>query len=271
MHEQKRRVVAAFDLASNTYDAPALRFFDAHARSLVREARIHEGARVLDVATGTGKVATEAARAVGPQGSVLGVDLSEGMLARARPKAGALPVEFRQMDAESLELDDATFDFVLCGFGIFFLPDMVRGLGEMRRVLRPGGRLVFSTWTKQTFEPLGERTLACLERYDIPRPPPPAEPWMECKEPAHLLTALERGGFQNGQVIPQRAGYFIQPEEWWTFMWGTSMRRRLSLLSPEGLERFKTEILDVMRNLQEERGIWLEASALIGTGLRAHA
>jgi ubiquinone/menaquinone biosynthesis C-methylase UbiE len=66
MEEPKRRVVAAFDLASTTYDEPTLRFFDMHAPAHVRKAQIHEGARVLDVATGTGKVALEAARVVGP-------------------------------------------------------------------------------------------------------------------------------------------------------------------------------------------------------------
>jgi ubiquinone/menaquinone biosynthesis C-methylase UbiE len=117
MEEPKRRVVAAFDLASTTYDEPTLRFFDVHAPALVRKAQIHEGARVLDVATGTGKVALEAARLVGPNGRVIGIDLSGGMLAQACRKTGRLPEEFRRMDAETLEFEDAAFDSVLCGFG----------------------------------------------------------------------------------------------------------------------------------------------------------
>ena len=173
MEEQKRRVVAAFDLASDTYDEPALRCFDLHALALVREAKLHEGARVLDVATGTGKVACTAARAVGAKGRIIGIDLSEGMLAQARRKAEGLPVEFRLMDAERLEFEDATFDVVLCGFAVWFLPDILRGMREMRRVLQPGGRLAFSTWAKRSHEPMMEMMHARLVRYGIPRVPPP--------------------------------------------------------------------------------------------------
>ncbi len=270
MEEQKRRVVAAFNLASDTYDEPALRCFDLHALALAREAQVHEGARVLDVATGTGKVAFAVARVVGTNGRVIGVDLSEGMLAQARRKAGDLPVEFRLMDAERLEFEDATFDVVLCGFAIWFLPDILRGIREMRRVLRPGGRLAFSTWAKQSHEPMMEMMLARLESYGIPRVPPPPEPWMKFSEPEHLLTILEKVGFRDRQVASQPAGYFIRPEDWWTFLWGASPRGRLSRLPPESLERFKKEILEDVRSLQDERGIWFDVSALIGVGLREH-
>lgn len=268
MEEQKRRIMTAFDLASTTYDEPALRCFDVHAPVLVRNAQIHEGARVLDVATGTGKVALEAARLVGLKGWVIGIDLSEGMLAQARRKTGALPVEFRQMDAENLEFEDATFDVVLCGFCVWFLPDIVRGVREMHRVLRPGGRLAFSTWTKQSFEPMQEMTLARFERYGVPRSAP-SEPWMECREPGHLLTLLEKGEFQEGRVVLELAGYFIEPEDFWTFIWGSAVRRRLIQLPPEALDRFRKETLGEVRSLQGEHGIWFDTSALIGIGLRA--
>lgn len=271
MEEQKRRVVAAFDLASDTYDAPALRCLDLHARTLVQQAQVAAGARVLDVATGTGKVAFEAARAVGPQGRVTGVDISEGMLAQARRKAGAAPVEFRQMDAENLEFVDATFDVVLCGFGIFFLPNMVRGVHEMRRVLRPGGRVVLSTWTMQAFEPMAEMMRNRTKRYGLPVPPAPPEPWMELTEPGHMQTLLAAGGFRDAQVVVEPAGYFIEPEDWWTFMWGTASRGRLRQLAPDALAHFREESLEEVRRLRSDRGIWLEASAVIGVGVRERA
>jgi len=270
MEEQKRRVVAAFDLASDTYDEPALKCFDLHALALVREAEVHEGAQVLDVATGTGRVAFAAARAVGPKGRIVGIDLSEGMLARARRRARGLPVEFRLMDAEKLEFEDATFDVVLCGFAVWFLPDILRGMREMRRVVRPGGRLAFSTWAKPSHEPMMEMMQARLERYGIPRAPPPPEPWKECSEPEHLLTLLEKTGFRDRQVVPQPAGYFIEPEDWWTYLWGASTRGRLSRLSPDSLERFRNEILEEVKSLKGEHGIWFDVSALIGIGLRKH-
>ncbi len=268
MDEQKRRWVAAFDLAADTYDQASLRFLDLNAAALVREAQIPEGARVLDVATGTGKVALAAARVVGARGRVVGIDLSTGMLERARQKAGALPVEFQEMDGERLQFDDSTFDVVLCGFGVFFLPDMMRGMREMHRVLRPGGRVAFSTWTKEAFQPMSEMSRARLERYGIPPAPAPPELWMALKEPEHLLVLLEKGGFREGRVVREPTGYAIEPEDRWTILWGSPSRAALSRLSPEALERFRIETLEEITHLRTEAGIWLDASALIGVGVR---
>lgn len=270
MNEQKQKVAATFDLACDTYDAGALRCFDMHAATLVREAQVPAGASVLDVATGTGKVALVAARAVGPHGRVVGVDLSAGMLAQACRKTGALPVEFRRMDAEALEFDNETFDVVLCGFGVFFPPDMVRAVQEMRRVLRPGGRIAFSTWAKGAFEPMNEIDLGLMERYGIPRPPARPEGWMELKEPQQLLILLEKGDLQEGRVVQESAGYFIEPEDWWTFRWGTSARARLSALPPESVERLRRDILREIGALRTNRGIWLNTSVLMGIGVRGH-
>jgi ubiquinone/menaquinone biosynthesis C-methylase UbiE len=268
VEEQKRRVITAFNLCSDTYDEPALRCFDLHAQTLVSEARIHEGAQVLDVATGTGKVALAAAHAVGPAGHVMGIDISEGMLEQARRKSGSIPVEFRLMDAESLEFDDATFDFVLCGFAVWFFPDIIRGVREMNRVLRPNGRLAFSTWAKLSHEPMMEMMQDRLVRYGVPRVPPPPEPWVECSEPEHLLTVLEKAGFRNKRVLAKRTGYYITPDDWWTFLWGSAPRRRLSQLSPEPLARFRQEVLADVGRLHEGRGVWFDVSALIGIGVR---
>lgn len=267
MDEQKRRVAAAFDRAAENYDAPLRRCFDLHAAALVRASQISAGARVLDVATGTGKVALEAARAVGPRGHVIGVDLSEGMLAQARRKAGDLPVEFRRMDAEALECEDGFFDLVLCGFGVFFPPDIVRAAREMRRVLRPGGRVAFSVWARDAFEPLEGLFLARIDRYGVPRLRASRSGWMELCEPAHVLTLLEQGGFGDGRVVREPAGYFIEPEEWWEFRWPTA-QSMLSRLSPESFERFKQETLEEAAAFRTDRGLWLDATALIGVGVR---
>ncbi len=267
MDDEKRRIAAAFDLAAVDYDAPLRRGFDLHAGALVREVRIPPGARVLDVATGTGKVALLAAQVVGPSGHVVGVDLSEGMLAQARRKAGDLPVEFRQMDSEALQFNDASFDVVLCGFGVFFPPDIVRGLREMHRVLRPGGRVAFSTWARGSFEPMSGMFLARQDRYGVPRLRSPRTGWMELSDPEHLLVLLEQGGFRHGRAVREPAGYFIEPEEWWAYRWPLS-RAGLSRLSPESLERFKRETLEEAAALRTENGLWLDASALIGLGVR---
>ncbi len=171
------------------------------------------------------------------------------------------------MDAETLDFADSTFDIVLCAFGIFFLPDMVRGVREMYRVLKPGGCVALSAWPNQSFQPMENLTRVHFERYDVVRVDPP-EPWMECKRPEHLLTLLERGNFRERDVTLEPAGYFINPDEWWTLMEGSGWRRGLTLLPPGDLERFKEDILEEARRLGNEHGVWLDASALIGIGKR---
>jgi demethylmenaquinone methyltransferase/2-methoxy-6-polyprenyl-1,4-benzoquinol methylase len=124
-------------------------------------AHVGPGSRVLDVATGTGDLALELARRVVPGGEVVGSDFSEGMLARAREKAGAadvvaLDAELRFEWGDGLELPyaDDRFDAATNGFGLRNFPDLARGLAEMVRVVRPGGRVVVLEMTTPTRPPL---------------------------------------------------------------------------------------------------------------------
>lgn len=107
------------------------------------------GERVLDVACGTGVVSVAAARAVGRSGEVLGIDLSQRMVDAAHRHAGELGLThatFTRMDAERLDLPDGQVDLVLCALGLMYLPDPGAALREMRRVLRPGGRVALAVW-----------------------------------------------------------------------------------------------------------------------------
>ena len=108
------------------------------------------GAHVLDVATGTGLIAVEAARRVGTRGSVLATDFLpawEPYVREAASAAGVNNVTFAAMPAEALDLPDASFDVAYCQFGLMFVPEPIRALREMRRVLRPGGRIGIAVWS----------------------------------------------------------------------------------------------------------------------------
>ncbi|HET7686975.1 MAG TPA: ubiquinone/menaquinone biosynthesis methyltransferase [Candidatus Limnocylindria bacterium] len=109
-------------------------------RAAVRAARLRPGMAVLDVACGTGRLAEAASARVGSEGRVVGVDISEGMLSRARARGAA--VDFRLADALALPFPAASFDAALIGFGLRNVPDYAAALSEMRRVVRPGGRVV---------------------------------------------------------------------------------------------------------------------------------
>jgi demethylmenaquinone methyltransferase / 2-methoxy-6-polyprenyl-1,4-benzoquinol methylase len=109
-------------------------------------ALVRPGSRVLDVATGTGDLAIELGRRAAPGGEVVGSDFAEGMLDRARSKvasrAMAVTPRFEWADAMALPYDDDSFDAATVGFGARNFDDLGRGLAEMARVVRPGGRVV---------------------------------------------------------------------------------------------------------------------------------
>lgn len=122
--------------------------------ALLRTAGLRPGERVLDVACGTGLVTRLAAEAVGPTGSVTGVDVSPDMIAVARTVElpAGVTVDWHVGDATSLDFEDGAFDVVLCQMGLMFMEDRPAAVSEMRRVLAPGGRLVVNT--PGTIQPL---------------------------------------------------------------------------------------------------------------------
>jgi ubiquinone/menaquinone biosynthesis C-methylase UbiE len=107
------------------------------------------GDRVLDVACGTGLVSLRMAATVGAAGEVVGVDISDRMVEAAGRIAAALGIgnaRFVRSGAEQLPLADASFDVAVCGLGLMYVPEPVDALGEMRRLLRPGGSVVAAVW-----------------------------------------------------------------------------------------------------------------------------
>lgn len=154
--------------------APTAMFTTPVAAELVRFSGVHAGERVLDVGTGTGVVAITAAR-LGAR--VEALDLTPELLAQARENAQIARCEdivWTEGDAEQLPYADGSFDLVLSQFGHMFAPRPERVVGELRRVLKPGGRVAFATWPPEHF--VG-RMFAFVGKYSPPLPegaaPPP--------------------------------------------------------------------------------------------------
>jgi ubiquinone/menaquinone biosynthesis C-methylase UbiE len=139
---------------------PAL--FAEWAPRMAKAAGIVPGQRVLDVACGTGVVARECAGRVGENGSVAGLDINDGMLAMARSKAPG--IDWRQGRAESLPFDDGYFDAVVSQFGLMFFADRAKAVAEMRRVLKPGGRVAVAVFDRIGNSPGYADMVALLER-----------------------------------------------------------------------------------------------------------
>ncbi|MCA9928072.1 MAG: methyltransferase domain-containing protein [Anaerolineales bacterium] len=142
-HEQGQVAASAAEIY-DTFFVPAL--FAEWPAHVLRAAHVHAGDMVLDVACGTGVLARAAAEVVVVDGAVTGVDINEGMLALAQQKAPQ--IRWRHGAAEALSFADEKFDCVVSQFGLMFFQDPVAALVEMRRVLRPNGRLAIAVWDR---------------------------------------------------------------------------------------------------------------------------
>jgi len=184
---------------------PVVRTWVGHATGLMLDlTQVDAGGRVLDVAAGDGDLSLLAAERVGPTGFVLATDIAPKLVALAGKAARARCLEnfdARVMDAENLTVDDGTFDVVTCRLGLFFVPDLPRALSEMRRALKPGGRvgaIVFSTPNKNPFLSV---PISIIRRHAQLDPPLPGQPGpFSLGAPGALASALERAGFSEVQT-----------------------------------------------------------------------
>jgi SAM-dependent methyltransferase len=178
------------------------------------------GQVVLELAAGPGDTGLAAASRVAPTGRLICSDWAEAMLDVARERArelGVDNVEFRALNAESLDLDTAGVDAVLCRWGYMLLADPAAGLRETRRVLRPGGRVSLAAWDSPERNPWA--ALAAQEtrrRLDLP-PPAPDEPGMFAFSPAgRIETLLAEAGFTEAQVDAiDLVMAYRSFEDWW--------------------------------------------------------
>jgi len=182
------------------------------AARLVAETGVRPGTSVLDVATGTGHVAIEAARMFC---DVTGIDYVESLVevARRRAAAEALPVTFEVADAEELPFADASFDVVLSAIGVMFTADHDRAAAELVRVCRPGGRIGVASWTAEGF--IG-RLLKAVTAH-VPPPPValPATRWGNEDVVRELLGSEVTDVASSTHVVTQR---FVSAEAFADFM-----------------------------------------------------
>lgn len=149
---QRRVQRYGWDKASAHYEKYWARQIEPSQALILQLAALRPGERVIDIAAGTGLATWPAAEAVGSSGAVLSTDISDRMVERVAAEAdrrGLSQVSSVRMGAEELNLDDDAFDAALNALGLMYVPEPIRALREMHRVLRPGGRAVAAVWGRR--------------------------------------------------------------------------------------------------------------------------
>lgn len=250
LDDAKTKAATTYNAASDYFDHPANTFWGRYGRRTVERLQLAPGARVLDVCCGSGASAIPAAEMVGPNGSVVGVDLAENLLELARAKAkqrGLSNIEFRSGDMTNLAFDDGSFDAVVCVFGIFFVPDMQAALTELKRVLRTGGKLAITTWGPRFFEPATSAfwTSVRTVRPDLYKG---FNPWDRISEVDDLRSLLLSADLTDPTIVAETDDQPLNsPEDWWAVVMGSGYRGTVDQLSREDQERVRTENIEFIR------------------------
>jgi ubiquinone/menaquinone biosynthesis C-methylase UbiE len=266
----KKTIRLAFDEASEGYDLPALRFFDRSAEHLAGLLELRGGERVLDVGTGTGKVALCVARRL-TTGSVTAIDLSEGMLARAQRKReieGLERVTFRRADVDRADLPKDYFDVLTCGFGVHFWSNMEVAMARLLRSVKPGGLVAISSFAKGAFEPQAGLSLKRFTRYGVQLPT--TYTWERLDSPEKNAWLYGKLGLTGFRCTAAEMGHPLTgPEQWWDLLRYTGFRAFLDRLSPADVERFKKEDLLEIAATAGPDGIRLSVPALFSLARKA--
>jgi ubiquinone/menaquinone biosynthesis C-methylase UbiE len=249
--EHARRAARAYGAAADHYGLASLGFWDRFGAETVSRLPLEPGQAVLDLCCGAGASAIPSARAVGPTGRVLGIDVAEPLLELARIKAareGLATAEFRLGDATCTGLADGSFDAVVCVFGVFFAPDMTAFAAEMWRLVRPGGMLAVTTWGPGLFEPasslfwdsVGEVEPSLVRAFN---------PWDEITTEAALAGLLMGAGVTRPAVTAAPGQHQLTgPSQFWDVVLGSGYRATVDALTTDQRDQVRSRLLQRLRS-----------------------
>jgi ubiquinone/menaquinone biosynthesis C-methylase UbiE len=264
--QYKTRVGELFGRAATTYDRTGPQFFSYFGERLVDLAEISSGSRILDIATGRGAILFPAVKQTGPQGEVIGIDISEPMVHETQVEIKNLELKnayVKVMDAEHLQFPDNSFDNVFCGLSIFIFPQPLIAISEMWRVLKPGGELGLSTFWEddERWKWLGE-----LFRKYLPPSPDVDSTQDEDQEPAPdfrshdgMKAFMESIGFEDIRIKGEELDFLYSSEdEWWSTIWSHGMRGTLEQILESGgettLHEFKLAAFENLQTVKQPDG-----------------
>lgn len=249
----KQWVSQVFDRAAPEYGKKSSSFFGYFGRRLVEQAQVMPYHRVLDVATGKGAVLFPLTEIIDSKGKLVGIDISQQMLDETSKELCRKEISFVElihMDAENLAFPDHDFDFVFCGFALFFFPSVQKALSEFKRVLKPGGRLVLSIWgDDSTLDACIHTEISKL----IHATSLAATPIWDGSE---LQRVLEQAGFLHVQIYKEEKNFTHEtPEQWFQSLWHHGTRSKLEQLSALQLAELRKNVLSKAAEYTKSHGL----------------
>jgi len=269
--DHKKMIQNGFDTVAAGYDHPSLSFFPETAKRLVEHLELEQlnhtpGQHLLDVCTGTGVVALTAAEKL-PQGKVTGIDLSSGMLQQAKNKAAEKNLhntEFKQMDLEQLELNQATFDIATSSFGLFFLEDMTRGLINIAGTVKPGGKVAITSFTGEAFSPMSD---IFIKRYESTGREVPPLSWKRLATREIIKEQFNAVNITNVNIYHEPLGYHMTSAQmWWDVVWNAGWRSLLNQMTEKEQKEFEEAHLKEIEQVLGANGTWFNTEVLIAVG-----
>jgi len=236
-------------------------------------ATLRPGDRVLDVAAGTGDQTLMAARRVAPTGYVLATDISASMLklaSDAAREAGLMNVETRVMDAENIDLEENSFDSVICRQGIMLFSNPAKALIGMRRVVKPTGKVVALVWSTEEKNPYQGFPLAIVRRIgNMPAPTSGRPGLFTLGEPVLLEGVFRAAGF--GEIVIHAVSLqrrFASTAEAIQAMNNPVLQQLIAKLSDAEREQAWEEIKRQLRQFEGPKGFEAPGEVLIGVGTK---
>ena len=255
--QAKQYVAGIFDRASETYDQTGVDYFGALGRLVASAAQLRPGERVLDVGSGRGAVLLPAAEAVGSLGSVDGVDLAPGMVTRLSADLDRLGC-----DNATVVLGDAQdppvqgpYDVVVSGMVLFFLPDPTVAVRRYRELLRPGGRLAYSTLAMD--DARWNAVYASVAPF-LPEGMPQRRSTQSTgpfSSDDAGTTMLEDAGFHDVRHVHHgNVTTFVSKDEWWAWSWSHGMRVIWERVPPESVEQVRSVVYEAIDGIRDPDG-----------------